>query len=329
MPMKNNMKAIVYHKYGGTEQLKMAEVPIPVPNSDEVRIKIKAASVNSWDWDQLMGKPFVIRLIGGLFRPSKSVLGFDVAGVVDAVGEEVEDLEVGDEVFGDISEYGWGAFGEYLCVSPKPLARKSSKLTFKEAAALPHAGVLALQGLRQGRGLKAGDHLLINGAGGGVGTLGLQLAKEMGAKVTVVDRADKLAMLKDLGADEALDYQTTDYTRTGAYDFIIDNVARRSIADYRRALSADGVFVMIGGDMRLVLALAVRGMRKAKPGSRRLKILAHKPMAADLEYLQELVVVGKLKPVIDQEFSLAEVPKALDKMGKGEVRGKLIINPEK
>lgn len=329
MPMKNKMRAIVYSEYGGTEQLKMAELPIPTPKSDEVRIKVEAASVNSWDWDQLIGKPFVIRLIGGLFRPSKAVLGFDVAGVIDAVGEEVEGYQVGDEVFGDISEYGWGAFGEYLCVSPKPLARKAPDLTFTEAAAIPHAGVLALQGLRQGRGLQTGDHLLINGAGGGVGTLGLQLAKEMGAKVTVVDRADKLAMLKDLGADETLDYQTTDYTRTGPYDFIIDNVARKSIAEYRRALSEDGVFVMIGGHMRLVVALAFRGLRRTKPGGKRLQILAHKPKATDLEYLQELVIAGKLKPVIDQELSLTEMPKALDKIGSGEVRGKLIIRPEK
>lgn len=323
------MRAIAYSKYGGTEQLKMAERPIPRPKPKEVRIKVKAASVNSWDWDQLIGKPFVIRLIGGLFRPAKSVLGFDLAGVIDAVGEEVEDWQVGDEVFGDISEYAWGAFGEYLCVSTKPLARKASNLSFTEAAAIPHAGVLALQGLRQGRGLQAGDHLLINGAGGGVGTIGLQLAKEIGAKVTVVDRADKLAMLKDLGADEALDYQTTDYTRTGPYDFILDNVARRSIADYRRALSKDGVFVMIGGDMRLVLALAIRGIRRAKPGGKQLQILAHKPSAADLAYLQELVSSNKLKPIIDQEYGLTDVPKALDRIGSGEVRGKLIIKPEK
>ncbi len=322
------MRAIAYSKYGGTEQLKMVEVPIPIPKPNEVRIKVKAASVNSWDWDQLIGKPFVIRLIGGLFRPTKPVLGFDLAGVIDAIGEEIKDLAVGDEVFGDISEYGWGAFGEYLCVSPKPLARKASSLTFSESAAIPHAGVLALQALRQGRGLQARDHLLINGAGGGVGTLGLQLAKEIGAKVTVVDRADKLAMLKELGADEALDYQITDYTRTGPYDFILDNVARKSLADYRRALSSDGVFVMIGGDMRLVLALAIRGTRRAKPGKKKLQILAHKPMAADLEYLQELVLAGKLKPVLDQEFSLADVPKALNRIGSGAVRGKLIIKPE-
>mgnify|MGYP002335652641 FL=1 len=323
------MRAIVYHKYGGTEQLKMAEVPIPVPKPDQVRIKVEAASVNSWDWDQLIGKPFVIRLIGGLFRPTKSILGFDIAGVIDEVGAEVDGLQVGDEVFGDISEYGWGAFGEYLCVSPKPLARKATNLSFSEVAAIPHAGVLALQGLRQGRGLKAGDHLLINGAGGGVGTLGLQLAKDMGAKVTVVDRADKLAMLKQLGADEVLDYQTTDYTHTGPYDFILDNVARRSMADYRRALSANGVFVMIGGDMRLVLGLAIRGIRKAKPGSKKLQILAHKPSAKDLEHLQELVTSDTLKPIIDQEYSLIDVPKALDRIGSGEVRGKLIIKPGK
>lgn len=327
--MKNKMRAIIYSKYGGTEQLRMAEIPIPVPKPDEVRIKVKAASVNSWDWDQLTGELFIIRLIGGLFRPAKPVLGFDVAGVIDAVGEEVKDWQVGDEVFGDISEYGWGAFGEYLCVSTQPLARKAPGLTFAQAASIPHAGVLALQGLRQGRGLQAGDHLLINGAGGGVGTLGLQLAKEMGAKITVVDRAEKSDMLRDLGADEALDYQTIDYTRTGqTYDFIIDNVARRSVADYRRALSPEGIFVMIGGDMRLVLGLAIRSIRGAKKRGKKLQILAHKPMVTDLEYLQSLVESGKLKPIIDHEYRLDQVPEALDRMGAGEVRGKLIITPE-
>ena len=157
----------------------------------------------------------------------------------------------------------------------------------------------------------------------------LQLAKEMGAKVTVVDRAEKLDMLRNLGADEALDYQTIDYTRTGqTYDFIIDNVARRSIADYRRALSPEGIFVMIGGDMRLVLGLAIRSIRGAKKRGKKLQILAHKPMVTDLEYLQSLVESGKLKPVIDHQYRLDQVPEALDRMGAGEVRGKLIITPE-
>lgn len=326
--MKNSMQAVVYRKYGGSEQLKLAELPIPTPKPDEVRIKVKAASVNSWDWDQLVGKPFVVRLIGGLFRPTKPVLGFDVAGVIDALGAKVEGFQLGDEVFGDISEYGWGAFGEYLCVATEPLARKNSSLSFEEATAIPHAGVLALQGLRQGRGLRASDHLLINGAGGGVGTLGIQLAKQMGARVTVVDRADKLAMLEKLGADELLDYQTTDYTRTGkTYDFILDNVARRSLADYRRALSPGGVFVMIGGDMRLVLSLAIKGSRRAKKSGKHLGILVHKPNAEDVEYLQKLHSEGKLRPIIDQEYGLAEVPLALDRIGAGEVRGKLIIKP--
>lgn len=326
--MKNKMRAVVYDRYGGTEQLRLAELSIPTPKPDEVRIKVKAASVNSWDWDQLVGKPFVMRLIGGVFRPAKPVLGFDVAGVIDAVGAKVEDFTVGDEVFGDISEYAWGAFGEYLCVPTKPLAIKHPEVPFEAVAAIPHAGVLALQGLRQGRGLQAGDHLLINGAGGGVGTLGIQLAKQIGAKVTVVDRADKLAMLKEIGADEVIDYETTDYTRTGiAYDFILDNVARRSLVDYRRALSPGGVFVMIGGDMRLVITLALKGIWGAKRSGKKLGILVHKPNSDDLLHLQELVVSGKLKPIIDKEHSLAEVPTAMERIGVGEVRGKLIIKP--
>lgn len=316
------MKAIVYQQYGSPEVLQLVELPIPKPKDNEVLIKTHAASVNSWDWDALIGEQFVIRVISGFFRPKKKILGFDIAGQVTAVGEKVKRFKVGDEVFGDISGYGWGGFAEYVCVPETPLTFKPPSMTFEQAAALPHAGVLALQGFRCQGGLQTGQKLLINGAGGGVGTLGLQLAKLQQAEVTVVDRADKLEMLRALGADHVIDYRKEDFTQNGKlYDFILDNVARRSIAAYKRALSPQGSFVMVGGDMNLVLSLLLYGLFSAK----KMGILAHQPNSKDLDYLKGLFEAGSLVPVIDKVYPLEEVPEALRYFGEGNVKGKLVI----
>lgn len=320
------MQAVVYEKYGPPEVLKLREVPKPVPKDDEVLVKIFAAAINSWDWDVLRGKPFIVKMIGGPFKPRNQILGLDIAGRVEAVGKNVQFFKPGDEVFGDISEYHWGGFAEYVCVSPKPLAFKPPSLTFEAAAAMPHAGVLALQGMRLHPQLKAGDKMLINGAGGGVGTMGIQLAKRMGVEVTAVDRTDKLDMLKAIGADHVIDYTAEDFAQNGQqYDLIIDNVAQRSVLTYQRTLTPTGAFVMIGGNMGLLLPVIIYGGVLSKFSKKKIGILAHKPSREDLDYLSTQVEAGHLAPRVDKVYSLKEVPQALQYFGDGNCLGKLVI----
>lgn len=320
------MQAVVYEKYGSPEVLELRDIPKPVPKDDEVLVKTFAAAVNSWDWDVLRGKPFIVRMIGGPIKPRNTILGLDIAGRIEAVGKNVTDFKVGDEVFGDISEYHWGGFAEYVCVSPTPLAFKPPSLSFTAAAALPHAGVLALQGMRLHPQLKAGDKMLINGAGGGVGTIGIQLAKRMGLEVTAVDRTDKLKMLKEVGADHVIDYTKEDFAQNGQqYDLIIDNVAQRSVFTYQKALSPTGAFVMIGGNMGLLLPVIIYGGLLSKWSQKKIGILAHKPSREDLNYLSELIEAGQLAPKVDRVYPLKEVPQALQYFGDGNSQGKLVI----
>jgi NADPH:quinone reductase-like Zn-dependent oxidoreductase len=228
------MKAIVYTKYGSPDRLHLKEIQRPIPKPGEVLVKVYAASVNSWDWDMLKGKPFLVRVIGGLFKPRNQVLGADIAGKIELVGKNAAQFQKGDEVFGDIAGAGFGGFAEYVAVPEKLLAKKSSTMTFEQAAALPQAGFLALQGLRYKGTITHGQKLLINGAGGGVGTLALQYAKLMGAEVTCVDRSEKFDLLRSLRADHLIDYRVEDYTRNGyQYDRILDVIAHRSIIDYK------------------------------------------------------------------------------------------------
>ena len=219
------MKAIVYHKYSPPDVLELNEVEKPTPKDDEVLIKIHAASVNSWDWDLLRGKPFVNRLLFGLLKPKINILGVDIAGQVEAVGRNVKRFEPGDEVFGDISGCGFGAFAEYVCARENVLALKSTSMTFQEAAAVPQAAVLALQGLRDKGQIQKGQKVLINGAGGGAGSFAVQIAKSFGAEVTGVDSTGKLDMMRSIGADQVIDYTQEDFTKNGqVYDLILDVV---------------------------------------------------------------------------------------------------------
>ncbi len=281
------MKAVVYTKYGSVKELQLQEIAKPIPKENEVLIKIHAASVNSWDWDLLKGKPFLVRLIGGLFKPRCKILGADVAGTIESIGKNVKDFQPGDKVFGDIAGSGFGGFAEYVCVPEKLLAKKSPAMTFEQAAALPQAGLLALQGLRYKGTIKKGDAILINGAGGGVGTLGLQYAKSVGAIVTCVDKAEKLDMLRSLGADHLIDYTKEDYTRTGRqYDKILDVTAHRSVSDYKRVLKPGGIFAMIGGSMGgLLLKLMLFSSLISLFTGKKLGLMGYKPSRKDLDEL--------------------------------------------
>jgi NADPH:quinone reductase-like Zn-dependent oxidoreductase len=321
------MKAIVYTKYGSPDVLQYEEVPKPAPKENEVLIKVHAASINSWDWDQLLGKHFIVRLIGGLFKPRYKILGADIAGRVEAIGNKVTQFQTGDEVFGDIAGCGFGGFAEYVAVPERLLARKSPAISFEQAAALPQAGLLALQGLRHNGDLKSEQLILINGAGGGVGTLALQYAKSCGAEVTCVDIEEKFDMLRSLGADHLIDYTKEDYTRSGQqYDKILDVIAHRSVSDYKRALKPGGSFVMIGGSMGwLLVQLMLFGSIISKFGNKKLGLMGYRPNRNDLNTLSRLFEEGKVIPVIDCSYPLQETAEAFRYFGTGRVKGKIII----
>lgn len=321
------MKAIVYTNYGSPDALHLTSVEKPALKDDEVLVKIYAASINSWDWDQLLGKHFLVRLIGGLLKPRHKILGADIAGKVEAVGRNVTQFQSGDEVFGDIAGNGFGGFAEYAAVPQKLLALKSPAMTFEQAASLPQAGLLALQGLRYGGAVQSGQKILINGAGGGVGTIALQYAKSCGAEVTCVDLAEKFDLLSSLGADHLIDYTKEDYTRNGhQYDLILDVTAHRKIADYKRALKPGGTFSMIGGSMGgLLLQLMLFGPLLSRFGNRKLGIMGYRPDSNDLELLNRLFEEGKLLPVIDRCYPLHEVPDAFRYFGTGRMKGKIIV----
>ena len=320
------MKAIVYHRYGSPDVLELQDIDKPVVEDDEVLVRVRASSVNSWDWDLVRGT-FQGRLgLGGFRGPRIKILGTDIAGRVEAVGRNVAGLRPGDEVFGDISGCGWGGFAEYVCVAESALALKSPRVTFEEAAATPQAAVLALQGLRDKGQIEPGHEVLINGAGGGVGTFAVQIAKSFEAEVTGVDSTSKLDMLRSLGADHVIDYTREDFTRNGKrYDLILDVVASRSVFAYKRALNPKGKLVIVGGSAGSILQTALLGSLISMTGSRKLRILAHRPNKNDLTYMNELIETGKMVPVIDRCYPLSDVAEALGYFGEAHAKGKVVI----
>jgi NADPH:quinone reductase-like Zn-dependent oxidoreductase len=322
------MKAIVYTKYGSPDELQLKEVTKPFPKNNEVQIKVHAASINSWDWDLLKGKPFLVKMLGGLFKPKHQILGADVAGVVESVGSGVTDFKPGDEVFGDIAGAGFGGFAEFVVVPEKLLAKKVAEVSFEDAAALPQAGLLALQGLRHQKPLQRNQHLLINGAGGGVGPIALQYAKNLGAEVTCVDKEEKLDLLRSLGADHIIDYRNEDYTNSGIqYDYILDVIAHRTVAAYKRALKPTGVFAMVGGSMGwLLFQMGLIQPILSKFRKKKLGIMGYKPNRDDLNELNQLVAEKKIKMVIDKVFPLSETANAFRHFEIGKFKGKIIIS---
>ncbi len=319
------MKAMVYTDYGPPDVLALREVAMPVPAADEELIRTRASSINSWDWDLLRGRPYLTR-IGGLRTPKYRVLGADVAGCVEAVGRDVRRLRPGDEVLGDLSGDGWGGFAEYVCARERSLALKPASMTFERAAAVPQAAVLALQALRDKAQIRAGQRVLINGAGGGVGTFAVQIAKSFGTEVTGVDRAEKLEMLRTIGADHVIDYAREDFTRTGQrYDLIVDVVMNRSPFAFARALQPGGTLVVVGGSTGRILQTVALGPVISRVRGRKLGLLLHRPSRKDLDWLTERIQSGQIVPVIDRTYPLDEVPDAFRYFGTGRVRGKIVI----
>ncbi|KUO39204.1 MAG: alcohol dehydrogenase [Hadesarchaea archaeon DG-33] len=323
------MKAIVCTKYGSPDVLQLKEVDTPTPKDNEVLVKVHAASVNAADVENLRGVFFSVRLVG-LLKPKYKILGSDIAGRVESVGGNVKQFQLGDEVLGDLSVCGFGAFAEYVCAPENALALKPGSMTFEEAATYPQAAVLALHNLRDKRPIQPGQKVLINGAGGGVGTFTVQLARSFGAEVTGVDSTGKLDMLRSIGADHVIDYTQEDYTKSGQrYDLILDVVAHRSIFDYKRALSPQGIFVYVGGSTTAIFQALLLGPLISRIGTKKMGIVMSKPnIKEDLVFLKELFEVGKVVPVIDRRYPLGEVPEALRYLEEGHHQGKLVITME-
>jgi NADPH:quinone reductase-like Zn-dependent oxidoreductase len=321
------MKAVVMERYGTPDVLEIREVPTPKPKANEVLVRVYAASINDWDWGLLRGAP-INRLFDGLLTPRVRILGCDIAGRVEAVGGDVRAFQPGDDVYGDLCMSGFGAFAEYACAPAASFARKPATMSFEQAAAIPQAGVLAVQGLIDVGHLQAGQKLLLNGAGGGVGTLGLQLAKLHDVEVTVVDKASKLDMLRAMGADHVIDYLKDDFTKGDrCYDLILDVKTNRSPFAYARALNPNGVYVTVGGSIPRLLQALVLSPVMSRPSKKQVRLVGLKPNK-HLAYMNTLFEAGKLLPVIDGLYKLDDVAHAFQRYGTGDYKGKIIVTME-
>ncbi len=321
------MKAIIYTKYGPPEVLHIKEVEKPVPKENEVLVKVYAASANPADWHMIRGEPKFARLSFGLFKPKNIIPGIDIAGQVEAVGRNVKEFQPGDDVFGAC---GWGgAFAEYVCVTEKSVVLKPVNISFEEGATVSVAAMSALQGLRDKGQIQSGQKVLIIGASGGVGTFAVQLAKHFGAEVTGVCSTGNLDLVRSIGAEKVIDYTQEDFTNTGEkYDLIIDNVANRSVAELKRALSPNGLCVIIGfSSLSRMFQHMFLGPLVSMIGNKKIGGLGTaKPNKKDLVFLKELLESGKIKPVIDRRYTLSEVPEAIRYVEEGHTRGKVVIN---
>jgi NADPH:quinone reductase-like Zn-dependent oxidoreductase len=321
------MKAIVYTKYGPPDVLQLQEVEKPTPSDDQVLVKVHAASVNWANAAIVRGKPFMLRLNYGLLKPKHKMPGGDIAGRVEAVGRNAKQFQPGDEVYGDLVDCGFGAFAEYVSAPENALALKPVNMTFEEAAAVPQAALVALQGLRKGQ-IQPGQKVLIVGASGGNGTFAVQIAKSFGAEVTGVCSTRNVDLVRSIGADKVIDYTKEDFTTSGQrYDLILSTAGYRSIFDYKRALSPQGIYVSAGGSMAQIYQ-GMLGPLFSMAGSKKLTFLSHKPNQKDLVFMKELIEAGKVKSVIDRRYPLSEVAEALRYYGEGRSQGKVVITVE-
>lgn len=320
------MRAIVTTKYGSPDVLQLNEVDKPTIKDDEVLVKVRAASVNAGDWHMLRGTPFPIRFVSGLFKPKNAIPGADFSGVIEAVGSSVTEYKPGDEVFGDLSSSGWGAFAEYVAAPADAVVLKPTGATFEEAAAAPMAGATALKGFRNQGQIQPGDKVLVIGAGGGVGTFAVQIAKSYGAEVTGVCSTDKVGMVRSIGADHVIDHSREDVTQSdNLYDFILDTAAFRASSDYLPRLSDEGVYVLVGGSTKRMIQVMFAGGGKTPAGRKRISTFLSKPNRPDLDALRALMETGKLKPAIGERYTLSELPEAMRRVEEGRAVGKAVI----
>jgi NADPH:quinone reductase-like Zn-dependent oxidoreductase len=321
------LKAITYHEYGSPDALEFEDVDAPVVKDDEVLVRVRAASVNPRDWHFMRGVPYFMRAQAGLRRPKSSLLGSDVAGQVEAVGTAVTRFHPGDEVFAHVQE---GGFAEYAAVPEEALGLKPANLTFEQAAAVPLAGLTALEGLRDQGRVRPGQKVLIIGAAGGVGTFAVQLAKHFGADVTGVCSTRNLELVRSIGADHVIDYTREDLTQGGQrYDLIFQLAGTRSPSDLRRALTPKGTLLLSSGesDGRWVgpMDRILKALVLAPFVSQRLSSFLAKSTTEDLQVLKELIEAGKVSPVIDRTYPLNEVPEAIRYLEEGHARGKVVV----
>lgn len=321
------MKALIRDRYGPPDVLEIREVERPAPLEGEVLVRVHAASLNDWDWGLLHGPTLPISRAA-----PKPILGSDVAGRVAEVGSGVQRFRVGDEVHGDLSVFGsggWGGFAEYVRARERALVLKPARMTFEQAAALPQAGQLAVQGVRAGGPLKPGLKILINGAGGGVGTIGVQLVKLQDVEVTGVDRASKHDMMRSVGFDHVIDYEKEDFTRNGlCYDLILDTKTNRRPSEYVRSLNPGGTYATVGGPlMRDLLKVAIVGLWTRPTMNKTLRLVGLTPNR-DLPYLNERFEAGQLVPVIDGPYELRDAREAFRRFGAGNHKGKIVLTIE-
>jgi len=348
------MRAAVRHEYGSPDVIRIEEIETPVPADNEVLVRVRAASVNLGDWELLTGDPFyylpLVRLFGpkprlriprppgrvgassgrrGPFLPRYKVLGCDFAGTVDAVGRSVTQFKPGDEVFGDSMLAGFGAFAEYVCVPERcAMIPKPADMSFEEAASLPQAAFNALQALYGKRSVKPGQKVLINGAGGSVGTLAIQLAKASGAEVTGVDAPEKESLIRSLGADHFIDYTQEDFARSArGYDVILDVVATRSAFRSLRALNRGGVYTMVGGGWRSFWQCVFLSLPISLIFRRKVRLLPMDPCRDNLTEICERIAAGAVTPVVDRCYALDETPAAIRRLGEKRSLGKVIVTP--
>lgn len=320
------MKAAIYTKYGPPgDVVQIAEVEKPVPKDNEVLIKVRAASVNPLDWRFMRGKPYVLRIMFGLRTPKITRPGVDVAGQVEAVGGNVTQFRPGDEVFGVCR----GSFAEYACAAEEKLERKPANISFEDAAAVPVAALTALQGLRDKGRIQPGHKVVVDGASGGVGTFSVQIAKSFGAEVTAVCSTRNLETARSIGADHVIDYTREDFTKSGQrYDLIMGANAYHSIFDYRRALTQDGIYVIVGGGLARILQTMLLAPLLSRIGNKKVRFFVANINKKDLVLLRDLLEAGKVVPVIDRRYPLNDAAEALLYAGNGHARGKIvIINP--
>ncbi len=318
------MKVVLCPRYGSPDLLEVREIEKGAAEENEVLVKVHAASVNALDWRKSSGSPFLVRLVEGLRKPKRPRLGVDVSGVVEALGRGAQEFHVGDEVFG----IAYGAFGEYVSAAESEIVLKPSRTSFESAAAVPIAAITALQSLRDTAGLRPGQRVLVNGAGGGVGTFAVQIAKALGAEVTAVSSAPNLELLRSIGADHVLDYAQVDFTRGEQhYDVILDLHPSHSNSDYKRVLNPEGICIPVGfGGMWHLISVALRSSFASKTHGKRVRLMIAKPNKKDLGVLRDLLDAGKIVPVIDRRYPLDQAREGIRYLQTGRARGKVIVS---
>ncbi|SMG51908.1 NADPH:quinone reductase [Marivirga sericea] len=319
------MKAIYSPHYTSPENLEIKEVPTPIPTKDEVLVKIHATAINDYDWSMVRGKPFLYRLLYGIWKPKHAIAGMELSGVIDDIGEAVTQFKKGDKVYGDISEYGFGSFAEYVAINEKALVLKPDVMPFEEATAIPHAALLAYQGLVEKGKIQKGQKILINGAGGGVGTFALQIAKMYDAEVMGVDTGEKLQNMKTIGYDEVIDYKKENFTkRDERYDLILDAKTSQATWSYAKALKPKGKYITVGGTAGNLILFGLSSGLVSLLTQKKFQLLALKPNQG-LDVINKLYADGIIKPSIDGPYGLEEIPRLIQYFGEAKHTGKVVI----